>query len=110
MRRSPISNLQQSPLPLVSHQHPLANNRFPMVPQMAPHELEKRVFEMYSNLLNNPKEIKRAQSPDMAQRETLNALEVSRLALWNIYNNNHQTTITNSPPNSLNTSPMEHQK
>uniref|UniRef100_A0A336LH46 CSON013635 protein n=1 Tax=Culicoides sonorensis TaxID=179676 RepID=A0A336LH46_CULSO len=53
-----------------------------------------------------PKDTKRSQSPDPINRDAINALEMSRLALWNMYNNN----LHPSPPNSQNSSPLEHQK
>lgn len=124
MQRSPIPNLSQmSPLSLVTHNQHTANLMgAPHVPQ----DFEKRMID-YIKLFQSPKEPKRkcfclffvkdevlnvflsligSQSPDPINREAINALEMSRLALWNMYNNN----LHPSPPNSQNSSPLEHQK
>lgn len=45
-----------------------------------------------------------SQSPEVNARDALNALEMSRMAIWNMYSNN------SSPPNPLNTSPPEVQR
>lgn len=42
----------------------------------------------------------RSQSPEVSPREALNALEMSRVALWQMYHNN------TSPPASVNASPQ----
>ncbi|XP_055678780.1 protein dead ringer-like isoform X2 [Lutzomyia longipalpis] len=104
VQRSPVtSNIQQmSPLSLVTHGNaPSAHHRLmgaPTVGQMpniVPHELEQRMME-YIKLFQSAKEPRRSQSPELS-REALNALEMSRVAMWSIYNNNA------SPPTPLNT-------
>ncbi|XP_059611180.1 protein dead ringer [Phlebotomus argentipes] len=104
VQRSPVtSNIQQmSPLSLVTHGNaPSAHHRLmgaPTVGQMPnimPHELEQRMME-YIKLFQSAKEPRRSQSPELS-REALNALEMSRVAMWSIYNNNA------SPPTPLNT-------
>jgi hypothetical protein len=46
-----------------------------------------------------------SQSPEITTRDALNALEMSRVALWNMYNNN------TSPPTALQqTSPPDMQR
>ncbi|XP_067632404.1 protein dead ringer isoform X2 [Eurosta solidaginis] len=42
----------------------------------------------------------RSQSPEMSTREAMNALEMSRVAFWQMYHNN------TSPPRSMNPSPL----
>lgn len=44
-----------------------------------------------------------AQSPDCIRADALNALEMSRVALWSMYNNNASPPTSNnttSPPNN----------
>ncbi|GAB0100015.1 Protein dead ringer [Sergentomyia squamirostris] len=102
-RSSVTSNIQQmSPLSLVTHGNaPSAHHRLmgaPTVgqmPNMVPHELEQRMME-YIKLIQSAKEPRRSQSPDIS-RDTLNAMDMSRMAIWSLYNNNA------SPPTPLNT-------
>ena len=122
MQRSPIPNsLQQmSPLSLVTHGNPQNAHRLMGAPpvgqiaSMVPHDIEQRMLE-YIKLFQAPKDMKREfdnllllfhladfplrtlgpQSPDVS-REALNALEMSRMALWNMYQNA-------SPPNQQHT-------
>lgn len=128
MQRSPIPNSlsQMSPLSLVTHGNPQNQHRLmgaPAVGQMpsiVPHDIEQRMLE-YIKLFQAPKDMKREfksfldqlqplkptptgpQSPDVS-REALNALEMSRMALWNMYQNA-------SPPNQQHTaSPPEVQR
>ncbi|XP_052873646.1 protein dead ringer [Anopheles cruzii] len=110
VQRSPIpqSISQLPPLSLVSHvnqqqqQHHHHHRLLPPVgqlPNILPAEFEQRMLDYIK--LFQPKEMARAQSPDQASKlSALNALEISRVALWNMYN-----PAPNSPPNSLNTSP-----
>ncbi|XP_038118748.1 protein dead ringer isoform X2 [Culex quinquefasciatus] len=110
VQRSPIppQGIQQmSPLSLVTHvnqqqQHHrlLGAPNVGQIPNLLPAEFEQRMLDYIK--LFQPKETKREQSPEQM---TLNALEMSRVALWNMYNNN------TSPPNSLQTaSPPEMQR
>ncbi|KAG5678126.1 hypothetical protein PVAND_007825 [Polypedilum vanderplanki] len=107
MQRSPIPNsLQQmSPLSLVTHasQQNQHHHRLMGAPSMVPHDIEQRMLE-YIKLFQAPKDIKRPQSPPDVSREALNALEMSRMALWNMYNN------TNPHLNQHNPSPPEVQQ
>lgn len=106
VQRSPISGaLQQiSPLSLVTHNAAqnahhrlLGGPSMGQMPNLMQHEIEQRMIE-YLKLLQNPKDTGRSQSPDSLSRaEALNALEMSRVALWSMYNNNP------SPPASVNT-------
>ncbi|XP_058065854.1 protein dead ringer-like [Anopheles bellator] len=112
VQRSPIpqSISQMPPLSLVSHvnqqqqqQHHHHHHRLlppvGQLPNILPAEFEQRMLDYIK--LFQPKEMARAQSPDQASKlSALNALEISRVALWNMYN-----PAPNSPPNSLNTSP-----
>jgi hypothetical protein len=99
---------QMSPLSLVAHvnqQHHrmLGGPNIGQMPNLLPSEFEQRMLDYIK--LFQPKDEKRAQSPEaITQRDALNALEMSRVALWNMYSNNI------SPPNSLNTSPPEMQR
>ncbi|XP_058828637.1 protein dead ringer isoform X2 [Topomyia yanbarensis] len=110
VQRSPIpqSIQQMSPLSLVTHVNQQQHHRLlgapnvGQMPNILPADFEQRMLDYIK--LFQPKEMKREQSPDqMTPRDALNALEMSRVALWNMYNNN------TSPPNSLNTSPPEMQ-
>jgi hypothetical protein len=129
MQRSPIpSNIQQmSPLSLVTHGNPQNQHRLmgaPPVghlPGIVPHEFEQRMLD-YIKLFQAPKDIKREldrrslgfadshhlsslagpQSPDNP-RDALTALEMSRMAIWSMYQNA-------SPPNQQHTSPPEVQR
>ncbi|XP_055323578.1 protein dead ringer isoform X3 [Sitodiplosis mosellana] len=106
VQRSPLpGGLQQmSPLSLVSHgatqnsHHRLLGNQ-----QMGllPNQMSD-LYE-YFKLLQQPKEAARPQSPDCIRADTLNALEMSRVALWSMYNNNTSPPTSNnttSPPNN----------
>lgn len=119
MSRSNVpSGMQQmSPLALVTHgnsqanaaaaaaaaaHHRLMGPGFGQIPGLMTHELEQRMME-YLKLIQTQKEPPRprSQSPsDLNSREAMNALEMSRLALWQMYQNN------TSPPTSVNTSPQ----
>lgn len=107
MPRPPVpSSMQQmSPLALVTHGNPpSAHHRLmapPLgqMPNIVTHELEQRMME-YLKLFQTQKDPRRSQSPDITPREALNALEMSRVALWSMYHNN------TSPPSSVNTSPQ----
>ncbi|XP_021697343.1 protein dead ringer isoform X3 [Aedes aegypti] len=111
VQRSPIPQgiQQMSPLSLVTHVNQQQHHRLlgapnvGQIPNILPAEFEQRMLDYIK--LFQPKEMKREQSPEqqMTPRDALNALEMSRVALWNMYNNN------TSPPNSLNTSPPEMQ-
>ncbi|XP_062709457.1 protein dead ringer-like isoform X3 [Aedes albopictus] len=112
VQRSPIPQgiQQMSPLSLVTHVNQQQHHRLlgapnvAQIPNILPPEFEQRMLDYIK--LFQPKEMKREQSPEqqMTPRDALNALEMSRVALWNMYNNN------TSPPNSLNTSPPEMQR
>ncbi|KXJ74720.1 hypothetical protein RP20_CCG013020 [Aedes albopictus] len=112
VQRSPIPQgiQQMSPLSLVTHVNQQQHHRLlgapnvGQIPNILPPEFEQRMLDYIK--LFQPKEMKREQSPEqqMTPRDALNALEMSRVALWNMYNNN------TSPPNSLNTSPPEMQR
>ncbi|XP_055604149.1 protein dead ringer [Uranotaenia lowii] len=112
VQRSPIPQgiQQMSPLSLVTHVNQQQHHRLlgapnvGQIPNMLPAEFEQRMLDYIK--LFQPKEMKREQSPEqqITPRDALNALEMSRVALWNMYNNN------TSPPNSLNTSPPEMQR
>lgn len=112
VQRSPIPQgiQQMSPLSLVTHVNQQQHHRLlgapnvGQIPNILPAEFEQRMLDYIK--LFQPKEMKREQSPEqqMTPRDALNALEMSRVALWNMYNNN------TSPPNSLNTSPPEMQR
>ncbi|XP_037034233.1 protein dead ringer-like, partial [Bradysia coprophila] len=109
MQRSPTGLQQMSPLSLVTHGNaPNSHHRMmggPPLGQMAnvvPHDIEQRMIEYIK--MFQPKEPRRSQSPELLQRDALNALEMSRVALWSMYNNN------TSPPVSINTiSPPNHE-
>lgn len=108
---------QMSPLALVTHSNSQANAAaaaaaaahhrlmgpgFGQMPGLMTHDLEQRMME-YLKLIQSQKEPPRprSQSPsDLSTREALNALEMSRVALWQMYHNN------TSPPSSVNTSPQ----
>lgn len=104
---------QMSPLALVTHGNPqaaaaaaaahhrLMTPAFGQVPNLVQHEIEQRMME-YLKLIHNKKEQPRprSQSPETTTRDALNALEMSRVALWSMYHNN------TSPPASVNTSPQ----
>ncbi|XP_053674158.1 protein dead ringer [Anopheles nili] len=103
VQRSPIPQgiSQMPPLSLVSHvnQQQHHHRLLPpvgQIPNMLPAEFEQRMINYIK--MFQPKELGRAQSPD--KLSALNALDISRVALWNMYN-----PSPNSPPNSLNTSP-----
>ncbi|XP_058119861.1 protein dead ringer isoform X2 [Anopheles ziemanni] len=103
VQRSPIPQgmSQMPPLSLVSHvnQQQHHHRLLPpvgQIPNMLPAEFEQRMLNYIK--MFQPKEMSRAASPD--KLSALNALELSRVALWNMYN-----PSPNSPPNSLNTSP-----
>ncbi|XP_035792752.1 protein dead ringer-like isoform X2 [Anopheles albimanus] len=111
VQRSPIPQgmSQIPPMSLVSHvnqqqqqQHHHHHHRLlppvGQIPNILPAEFEQRMLDYIK--LFQPKEMTRAQSPDGNKLSALNALEISRVALWNMYN-----PSPNSPPNSLNTSP-----
>ncbi|XP_062542264.1 protein dead ringer isoform X2 [Armigeres subalbatus] len=112
VQRSPIPQgiQQMSPLSLVTHVNQQQHHRLlgapnvGQIPNILPAEFEQRMLDYIK--LFQPKEMKREQSPEhqMTPRDALNALEMSRVALWSMYNNN------TSPPNSLNTSPPEMQR
>lgn len=98
-----------APLSLVTHVNQQQHHRLlgapnvGQMPNILPAEFEQRMLEYIK--LFHPKEMKREQSPDqITPRDAFNALEMSRVALWNMYNNN------TSPPNSINTSPPELQR
>lgn len=127
MQRSPIPNSlsQMSPLSLVTHgssqnpHHRLIGGHG--LPGIVPHDIEQRMLE-YLKLFQPPKDLKRElqvnflainnfnffritigpQSPPEVSRETMNALEMSRMALWNMYNNssphNQHNNSNPSPP------------
>lgn len=115
MSRSNVPNgmQQMSPLALVTHgnsqaaaaaaaHHRLMGPGFGQMPGLVTHELEQRMME-YLKIFQSQKEPPRprSQSPsDLSTREALNALEMSRVALWQMYHNN------TSPPSSVNTSPQ----
>lgn len=89
------------PLSLVSHvnQQQHHHRLLPpvgQIPNMLPAEFEQRMLNYIK--MFQPKEMGRSQSPD--KLSALNAIDISRVALWNMYN-----PSPNSPPNSLNTSP-----
>lgn len=103
---------QMSPLALVTHGNPqaaaaaaahhrLMTPSFGQVPNLVQHEIEQRMME-YLKLIQPKKEQPRprSQSPETTTRDALNALEMSRVALWSMYHNN------TSPPASVNTSPQ----
>ncbi|XP_055856356.1 protein dead ringer isoform X2 [Episyrphus balteatus] len=104
---------QMSPLALVTHGNPqaaaaaaaahhrLMTPSFGQVPNLVQHEIEQRMME-YLKLIQPKKEQprQRSQSPETTTRDALNALEMSRVALWSMYHNN------TSPPASVNTSPQ----
>uniref|UniRef100_A0A182PUN8 REKLES domain-containing protein n=1 Tax=Anopheles epiroticus TaxID=199890 RepID=A0A182PUN8_9DIPT len=103
VQRSPIPQgiSQMPPLSLVSHvnqQHHQHRLLPPVgqIPNMLPAEFEQRMLNYIK--MFQPKEMGRSQSPD--KLSALNAIDISRVALWNMYN-----PSPNSPPNSLNTSP-----
>ncbi|XP_055379989.1 protein dead ringer isoform X2 [Condylostylus longicornis] len=107
---------QMSPLALVTHanqqtaaaaaaaaaHHRLMAPPLGQMPNIVTHELEQRMME-YLKLFQQ-KEARRSQSPEITPREALNALEMSRVALWSMYHNN------TSPPSSVNASPVEPQR
>ncbi|CAH1716446.1 unnamed protein product [Chironomus riparius] len=104
LQRSPIPNsLQQmSPLSLVTHAQQNSHHRLMgapgvvgQLPSIVPHDIEQRMLE-YIKLFQAPKDLKRPQSPDVS-REALNALEMSRMALWNMYNNTSPHNQHNNP-------------
>lgn len=100
-----------SPLSLVTHgasqsaHHRLMGNAIGQMPNLLSHEIEQRMIECIKMWQNNKEAAPRPQSPDCINRaEALNALEMSRVALWSMYNNN------TSPPTSVNTtSPPNHE-
>uniref|UniRef100_A0A182MD93 REKLES domain-containing protein n=1 Tax=Anopheles culicifacies TaxID=139723 RepID=A0A182MD93_9DIPT len=99
VQRSPIP--QMPPLSLVSHVNQQQHHHrllppVAQIPNMLPAEFEQRMLNYIK--MFQPKEMGRAQSPD--KLSALNAIDISRVALWNMYN-----PSPNSPPNSLNTSP-----
>lgn len=105
LQRSPASNgMQQlSPLSLVTHGGNQAAHRLigaPSVgqmPNLMSHEIEQRMMEYIK--LFQPQQ-KRSMSPDMSTNDAMNALEMSRVALWrNMYSN-----ANNSPPETINPS------
>lgn len=105
VQRSPLPGgmQQMSPLSLVTHGQTAVHNRLMgglpnQMSNLSPHEIEQRMME-YIKFFQTSKEPRRSQSPDVSQRDALNALEASRVALWSMYNNN------TSPPTSVNTSP-----
>ena len=103
---------QMSPLALVTHanqqaaaaaaHHRLMAPPLGQMPNIVTHELEQRMMEYLKLFQTQQKETaaRRSQSPEITPREALNALEMSRVALWSMYNNN------TSPPSSVNTSPQ----
>ncbi|KAK6630567.1 hypothetical protein RUM43_014552 [Polyplax serrata] len=77
------------------------------IPGLAPSEFEARMVE-YVKLLNKELRTSATTSPTIRQgsnsppsstspREALSAIEMSRLTLWNLYNNNHHTPTTPEP-------------
>ncbi|CAD7077773.1 unnamed protein product [Hermetia illucens] len=103
VQRPPVPNSMQqmSPLALVAHGNaPSAHHRMlaPHLNQMGitQHEIEQRMME-YIKFFQPLKDAHAAQTPNL---EALNALEMSRVALWSLYGNN------TSPPASNNTSPQ----
>lgn len=65
------------------------------MPNLMSHEIEQRMMEYIK--LFQPQQ-KRAQSPDLSTSDAMNALEMSRAALWrNMYGNSN-----GSPPSSMN--------
>uniref|UniRef100_A0A182YII1 Uncharacterized protein n=1 Tax=Anopheles stephensi TaxID=30069 RepID=A0A182YII1_ANOST len=103
VQRSPIPQgiSQMPPLSLVSHVNQQQHHHrllppVAQIPNMLPAEFEQRMLNYIK--MFQPKEMGRAQSPD--KLSALNAIDISRVALWNMYN-----PSPNSPPNSLNTSP-----
>lgn len=107
LMRPPVpSGMQQmSPLALVTHGNPQAGHHrlmappMPQMPNLMTHEIEQRMID-YLKMLQSQKEPRRSQSPEITPREALHALEMSRVALWQMYHNN------TSPPASVNTSPQ----
>lgn len=129
VQRSPIPTSQMSPLSLVTQQqtmmsrmtgglpngahhpsHPPPLGQPPLggpIPGLAPSEFEARMVE-YVKLLN--KELRNTASPTAARlgsssppnntSSPINPLEMSRLTLWNLYNNNppQPPPILNPPP------------
>lgn len=129
VQRSPIPTSQMSPLSLVTQQqtmmsrmtgglpngahhpsHPPPLGQPPLggpIPGLAPSEFEARMVE-YVKLLN--KELRNTASPTAARHGSssppnnttspINPLEMSRLTLWNLYNNNPTAPppILNPPP------------
>ncbi|XP_037948405.1 protein dead ringer-like isoform X2 [Teleopsis dalmanni] len=106
--------------------HRLMAPTFGQMPNIVTHEIEKRMME-YINMMQGKKDQsalganagingsgsssgtphqqpqqqrQRSQSPEITTREALNALEMSRVALWQMYHNN------TSPPASVNASPQ----
>lgn len=108
-----------------AHHRLMAPNFVGQVPNLVTHEIEQRMME-YLKLIQAKKDgaggagngiggaggvlsplqqqqqqqHDRSPSPDMARRDAINALEMSRVALWQMYHNN------TSPPASVNTSPQ----
>ncbi|XP_031618009.1 protein dead ringer isoform X2 [Contarinia nasturtii] len=99
VQRSPLPGglPQMSPLSLVSqnpHHRLLQNQQMGLIPNQMT-EMEQRMLE-YIKLIQS-KDVTRPQSPECIRSDTLSALEMSRVALWSMYNNN------TSPPTSNNT-------
>ncbi|EEB15681.1 hypothetical protein Phum_PHUM379860 [Pediculus humanus corporis] len=78
------------------------------IPGLAPSEFEARMVE-YVKLLNKELRTSTTTPPALrsgsnsppsstSPREALSAIEMSRLTLWNLYNNNHQTSSTTPEP------------
>lgn len=102
--------------------HRLMAPAFGQVPNLVTQEIEQRMIE-YLKLIQckkesnsmgaidamsfpthhhphqNQEQQERSDSPEASTREALNALEMSRVALWQMYHNN------TSPPISVNVSP-----
>ena len=92
---------QMSPLSLVTHGGNQAAHRLMgapnvgQMPNLMSHEIEQRMMEYIK--LFQPQQ-KRSQSPDLSTNDAMNALEMSRVALWrNMYSNSN-----GSPPAAMN--------
>lgn len=109
MNRNASGMQQMSPLALVTHGSSQANAAvaaahqrllgpgFGQIPGLLPHDVEQRMME-YFKLMQAQNE--QARPSSHSPSEAMNALEMSRLALWQMYQNN------TSPPVSVNTSPQ----
>lgn len=108
MQRSPVSAAMQqmSPLSLVTHGGSQAAHRLMgapnvgQMPNLMTHDIEHRMMEYIK--LFQPQNQKRSQSPDLSTNDAINALEMSRVALWrNMYNGSPPATMNpGGSPNS----------